>query len=104
MTIFPADGRSARVPSAEPPPPSGLEKAMRSLSVITMLMTLPQVYAVWFGPTASGVSVMSWASYLASACLWLVYGLQKKDKTIYLACIGWIVLDAAIVAGAVVRG
>ena len=31
-----------------------------------------------------------------------VYGIQKRDKTIYLACIGWIVLDAAIIAGVVV--
>jgi len=103
MTMFPADGRSARQPHAEPPA-SGLEKAMRSLSVITMLMTLPQVYTVWVGHNASGVSAVSWASYLVAACLWFVYGLQKKDKTIYLACIGWIALDAAIVVGAVVRG
>ena len=101
MTMFPADGRSARVSQAEPPP-SGLEKAMRSLSIITMLMTLPQVYTVWVGHNVGGVSVVSWASYLVAACLWFVYGLQKKDKTIYLACIGWIALDAAIVVGAVV--
>ena len=101
--MFPADGRSARTPPAEPPA-SGLEKALRSLSIITMLMTLPQVYTVWVGHNASGVSVVSWGSYLVAACLWFVYGLQKKDKTIYLACIGWIALDAAIVAGAVVRG
>jgi uncharacterized protein with PQ loop repeat len=101
--MFPADGRPASAPQPEPPA-SGLDKALRSLSVVTLLMTLPQVYTVWFAPNASGVSVLSWASYLLSACLWFVYGLQKKDKTIYLACIGWIVLDAAIVVGAVVRG
>jgi hypothetical protein len=36
---------------------------------------------------------------LVSACLWFVYGIQKRDKTIYLACIGWIALDAAIIVG-----
>ena len=64
-----------------------------------MLMTLPQVLTIWLGRDAGGVSLVSWVSYLVSACLWLVYGLQKRDKTIYLACIGWILLDAAIVAG-----
>ena len=38
-----------------------------------------------------------------SAYLWFVYGTRKRDKTIYLACIGWIVLDAAIVIGAIVQ-
>jgi len=36
--------------------------------------------------------------------LWFVYGWQKRDKTIYMACIGWILLDAAIVAGVIVYG
>jgi uncharacterized protein with PQ loop repeat len=80
-------------------PVSGLEKAMRSLSVITMLMTLPQAYTVWTARDTSGVSMLSWASYLIAACLWFVYGLRKKDKTIYLPCVGWILLDAAIVLG-----
>ena len=92
---------------AEPVVPAsatGLEKILRALSVVTMAMTVPQVLAFWTGPSASGVSLVSWAAYLVSACLWLVYGLQKRDKTIYAACIGWIALDAAIVAGVVVRG
>jgi uncharacterized protein with PQ loop repeat len=87
-----------------PAPATALEKILRALSVITMVMTVPQVLAVWTGPSASGVSLVSWAAYLVSACLWFVYGLQKRDKTIYLACIGWIALDAAIVAGVIVRG
>jgi hypothetical protein len=33
----------------------------------------------------------------------MIYGIQKRDKTIYLACIGWIVLDAAIVVGVLVK-
>ena len=83
---------------------TGLEKILRMLSVATMVMTVPQVIAVWTGPSASGVSLVSWAAYLVSACLWFVYGLQKRDKTIYVACIGWAALDAAIVAGVIVRG
>ncbi|MGH8103641.1 MAG: hypothetical protein ACREJQ_03870, partial [bacterium] len=81
---------------------SGLEKVLRGLSVVTMLMTVPQVLTIWVGRNASGVSLVSWASYLFAACLWFVYGLQKRDKTIYLACIGWILLDAAVVIGVVI--
>lgn len=102
MTMLPAD--TCVIDSPTPPPPSGLEKVLRGLSVFTMLMTVPQVLAVWIGRDAGGVSLVSWLSYLLGACLWFVYGFQKRDKTIYLACIGWIVLDAAIVAGILVHG
>ena len=81
---------------------SGLERVLRAISVATMLMTVPQVLTIWIGRDAGAVSLIAWASYLFSACLWFVYGLRKKDKTIYLACIGWIVLDAAVVLGVIV--
>ncbi|HEX6017533.1 MAG TPA: hypothetical protein VFZ28_05490 [Burkholderiaceae bacterium] len=99
MTMLPAD-----CAAVAPASPDALEKFLRALSVVTMLMTVPQVLAVWVGGDAAGVSLLSWGAYLFSACLWFVYGLRKRDKTIYLACIGWIALDAAIVAGAIVNG
>jgi len=34
----------------------------------------------------------------------MIYGLRKHDRHIYLPCIGWIVLDAAIVIGLLVNG
>jgi hypothetical protein len=61
------------------------------------------VLTIWVGGNAGGVSLLSWAAYLFSACLWFVYGVQKHDKTIYVACIGWIVLDAAVVVGVIVH-
>ncbi|MEO8717998.1 MAG: hypothetical protein ABI423_07225 [Burkholderiales bacterium] len=102
MTVHPADPAIVTGPPGSPPV-SGLEKVLRGLSVFTMLMTVPQVLAVWVGGDAGGVSLVSWVSYLVAACLWFVYGLQKRDKTIYLACVGWVVLDAAIVAGVIVH-
>ena len=103
MTMLPADA-ACITKNAAAAPVSTLEKILRGLSVFTMLMTIPQVYIVWVRHDVAGVSLLSWLAYLLSACLWFVYGLQKGDKTIYVACIGWILLDAAIVAGVVVYG
>ena len=103
MAMLPPDGQAVAGSNAAPSV-TGLERVLRSLSVLTMLMTIQQVLTVWVGHDAGGVSVISWTSYLVSACLWLVYGIRKNDKTIYLACIGWIVLDAAIVVGVIFRG
>ena len=88
--------------SQGPPTFSLLDKVISLMSIVTMLSTVPQVLQVWLG-SASGVSLVSWAAYLVAACLWLVHGVRKHDKSIYVACIGWIMLDAAIVIGIIVR-
>lgn len=69
-----------------------------------MVMTLPQVLIIWIGRNAEGVSLLSWSAYFLAACVWFVYGLQKRDPTIYLACIGWMVLNGAVVLGVVLFG
>lgn len=81
-----------------------MTRLLGGMSIFTLLMTVPQVLTIWIGHDVGGVSLVSWASYLFSACLWFVYGIQKRDKTIYLACIGWVTLDAAVVAGVIVHG
>jgi uncharacterized protein with PQ loop repeat len=73
-----------------------------AMSVFTMLMTIPQVLTIWIGHRAAGVSVASWGAYLLSALLWLWYGIEKRDRNIYLPCVGWIGLDIAVIAGAIV--
>ena len=83
---------------------TALRRLLGGMSVFTMLMTIPQVLTIWVGHQAAGVSVLSWSAYLLSALLWFWYGVQKRDKNIYLACIGWIGLDAAVIAGAFVYG
>ncbi len=87
---------------------SGSGKLMRRLlggmSIFTMFMTVPQVLTIWVGHQAAGVSVLSWSAYLLSAILWFWFGIQKHDKNIYLACVGWIVLDSAVIVGAVAYG
>ena len=101
MVMLPTPERPALAESSKA---SFLERILRILSVFTMLMTVPQVLAIWVRRDAHNVSLLSWAAYLLSACLWFVYGIRKHDKTIYLACIGWILLDAAIVIGVVIYG
>ena len=85
-------------------PQPWLEKTLPGLSLFTMAMTVPQVWAVWVQGKVEGVSLLSWGAYLLAACLWFVYGLQKRDKTIYVACVGWVLLDAAVVLGVLWRG
>lgn len=86
------------------PPSSGrmMSRLLGSMSVFTMLMTLPQVLTIWIGHQAAGVSLVSWSAYLVSAVLWFGHGVRTHDKNIYLACVGWIVLDSAVIVGVIV--
>ncbi|MCC6608742.1 MAG: hypothetical protein IT515_03570 [Burkholderiales bacterium] len=87
--------------SATPP---ALRRVLGVASIITMLLTVPQVLTIWVGHQAAGVSVISWSAYLVSALLWLWHGVLQGDRNIYLPCIGWVSLDAAIIVGALVYG
>jgi uncharacterized protein with PQ loop repeat len=101
MQVLP---RTPRSTDPKQPATGPLEKVLPMLSVFTMLMTVPQVWSVWVAGDVAGVSLLSWGAYLVSAVLWFFYGLGKGDRTIYVACIGWVLLDAAIVAGVLLRG
>ena len=77
-------------------------RVLGGMSVFTLLMTVPQVLAIWVGHQAAGVSVVSWSAYLLSAVLWFWYGFEKRDKNIYLPCVGWVGMDAAVIVGALI--
>ena len=81
---------------------SGFSRVLGAMSIFTMLMTIPQVLTIWIYHQAAGVSVLSWSAYLLSAMLWFWYGLQKRDRNIYLPCVGWAGLDTAVIVGALV--
>ena len=83
-------------------PPGLIKRLLGSLSIFTMVMTIPQVLTIWVSHRAAGISMVSWGAYLVSAAVWLWYGLQKRDKNIYLPCLGWIILDGAVIVGALV--
>jgi uncharacterized protein with PQ loop repeat len=81
-----------------------LRGLLGAMSIFTMIMTVPQVLSIWVGHQAAGVSILSWSAYLVSALLWLLFGVRRHDRNIYLPCLGWIALDGAVIVGAVVYG
>jgi uncharacterized protein with PQ loop repeat len=94
---------TASVPG-ESPAETWISRLLGSMSVFTLLMTVPQVWVIWIGHQAAGVSLLSWSAYLVSAVLWFWYGLRKGDRNIFLPCVAWVGLDAAVIAGALVYG
>jgi len=89
---------------ASGPSNSMLNRVLAGMSVFTMAMTVPQVWTIWVDHRSSGVSLWSWSAYLLSAVLWFWHGLRQRDKNIYLPCVGWALLDLAVIAGVIVQG
>jgi uncharacterized protein with PQ loop repeat len=96
-------------PDARPPAhaagatDSKLNRLLGAMSLFTMAMTVPQVWTIWVDHRSAGVSLWSWGAYLLSAVLWFWHGLRQGDKNIYLPCVGWVLLDIAVIAGVVVQ-
>jgi uncharacterized protein with PQ loop repeat len=81
-----------------------MKQLLGGMSIFTLLMTVPQIYAIWASRQAAGVSLLSWTAYWISAFVWFVYGIQKRDRNIYLPCVGWLLLDGAVVVGILIYG
>lgn len=79
-----------------------MKRLLGGLSVFTLVMTVPQILAIWVERQAAGVSLLSWSAYGISALVWFMYGVKKADRNIYLPCVGWVLLDAAVIVGAVI--
>jgi len=79
-----------------------MQQLLGGMSIFTLLMTVPQIYAIWASRQAAGVSLLSWAAYWISAFVWFVYGVRQRDLNIYLPCVGWLLLDGAVVVGIIV--
>lgn len=79
-----------------------MKQLLAGMSIFTLLMTVPQIYAIWASRQAAGVSLLSWSAYWISAFVWFWYGIQKRDRNIYLPCVGWLLLDGAVVVGVIV--
>lgn len=98
--------QSPNIPYVAPAakPDARLRRVLAGMSIVTLLMSIPQALTIWVGHRAAGVSILTWSTYFASAVLWFGFGLRRKDKNIYLPCIGWMVVDTLIVLGVLIYG
>ena len=76
-----------------------IDKYIYLVALVGILMTLPQIYDIWFLNKVDGVSVISWSSYGLMAVFWTIYGLGHKEKVIIYSNICWVILDFLIVLG-----
>jgi MtN3 and saliva related transmembrane protein len=77
----------------------GLIDRLIFLAVLgTPIMTLPQVYAIWF-EHVKGASLVTWSSYVLIAFIWFAYGLKYRDKPIIIMQFLCIITYSSVVIG-----
>ena len=76
-----------------------VDKLVYIIGGLALLMTLPQVLKIWIEQNPTGVSLISWATYLFTAIFWVFYGTVHKAKPIIVIYSVAIILDLLIVIG-----
>ena len=75
-----------------------------AVAILAPIMTIPQVLKIWVYQNASGISLISWTSYLIFAFVWLSYGIVHKEKPIIITNILWIIMKIFVVIGTIKYG
>ena len=76
-----------------------MDKAIFFVGMIGPIMTVPQILKIWIDHLASGVSIVTWSTYIITGAFWLLYGIAHKEKPIILTNIAWIISEFLIVLG-----
>lgn len=79
-----------------------MDKIIYVVGILGPIMTLHQIYKIWWEQNAAGVSAISWVTYLIVAITWVIYGIMHKEKPIIVIYAFWILLDILIVAGVLI--
>ena len=76
-----------------------IKRSVLAIAVIEPAMTLPQIHEIWIKHQAEGVSSATWSLYISAAVIWLLYGIQLKDKPLIISSFLWIITEATVLVG-----
>lgn len=76
-----------------------LDRAVYAAGILSPLMTIPQAMQVWETRDVTGLSLVTWGTYVVSSAVWTVYGIVHKERPIVLSNVLFFVLNGMITAG-----
>ncbi|MDP3646426.1 MAG: PQ-loop domain-containing transporter [bacterium] len=72
--------------------------------IIGPIMTLPQLLKIYVEHNASGVSAISWFSWMILDIPFIIYGIVHKDRVIIMTYTAWFFLNMAVTIGVIIYG
>ena len=89
------------------PHPDRLKNAMDKLIYIIgicgPILSIPQIYNIWFLGYAAGVSVVTWLGFAFIGSFWIFYGVLHKNKPIIISHSLWVIVDLIVVVGVILN-
>lgn len=79
-----------------------LDRLVFAVGFISPMFTLPQLYVIYAGHTAAGVSPLTWGAYALFDIPWIVYGFVHKERPIVFAYTLWLTVNTLVCVGALV--
>ena len=76
-----------------------VERAVFGWGLINPLLSLPQLYNIYFIKHVAGLSAITVSAALLMAALWTIYGILGRQTVVWLTSAVWVVLNAATLAG-----
>ena len=81
-----------------------IDKLIYFGGVLGPLMTLPQLFKIYFEKNATGVSAISWFAYAVGSSFWVWYGLTHKQKPLIFSYSIFLVIEILIIIGVFIYG
>lgn len=78
-----------------------LTRTVLAIAIIEPMLTIPQIYEIWVNNNAGGVSSLTWGLYTIPAIVWLMYGMQLKDKPLVISSTLWIGMELIVFTGSI---
>lgn len=72
---------------------------MLIFATIEPIATIPQIIEIYKNENTGGVSLVTWSLYTLSSCIWLYYGIYRKDRPLIVSGFLWVFSQALVVIG-----
>jgi uncharacterized protein with PQ loop repeat len=72
--------------------------------ILAPIMNIPQVLKIWVEKDASGVSMLSWASFSVISVMWFFYGMLHKERPVMIMNFALVFMQLSIVLGVYLYG
>lgn len=67
--------------------------------IVGPLMATVQAWDIWVGQDASGVSLLTWMTFVMTSMIWLTYGIWHRLKLLIFTYTLWLAVNILIVVG-----
>lgn len=77
-----------------------IDKLVYAVGIMVPAVTCIQVYKIWHEKNADGISSITFGGYVIGNIIWIVYGLIHKEPPILLMYALLLILNTAVLIGA----